>query len=250
MEFEVQHTITCKCCGEVVTKREVFNDLSIDLPRRKKTLPLRSIQDSLDLFFRMEEIEYSCEKCNGKAATVTHKFSKLPRVLILHLKRVHTRSCQPQLDRSSQNAQELTSAHFFNPKAGGRESGRFVSAPGLRRGRRTEQKSDSQPEEATQQLFDRRERRASRGAPAAMESSDFSLNDEEMLAAVLEMSRQEAGLEEEPSSSPDTGFGDAEPGPELVYHTELETDDRRQKSLEELTSLFWEEGDGEEALIG
>lgn len=40
-------------CGEVVTKREQFNDLSIDLPRRKKTLPLRSIQDSLDLFFRV-----------------------------------------------------------------------------------------------------------------------------------------------------------------------------------------------------
>lgn len=79
MEFEVQHTISCKSCGEVVTKREQFNDLSIDLPRRKKTLPLRSIQDSLDLFFRMEEIEYACEKCNGKTATVTHKFSKLPR---------------------------------------------------------------------------------------------------------------------------------------------------------------------------
>lgn len=30
---------------------------------------------------QMEEIEYSCEKCNGKAATVTHKFSKLPRYL-------------------------------------------------------------------------------------------------------------------------------------------------------------------------
>lgn len=43
----------CCSCGEVVTKREQFNDLSIDLPRRKKTLPLRSIQDSLDLFFRV-----------------------------------------------------------------------------------------------------------------------------------------------------------------------------------------------------
>ena len=31
------------------------------------------------LLLQMEEIEYSCEKCNGKAATVTHKFSKLPR---------------------------------------------------------------------------------------------------------------------------------------------------------------------------
>ncbi|CAI9533396.1 unnamed protein product, partial [Staurois parvus] len=74
-------------CGEIVIKREQFNDLSIDLPRRKKLLASRSIQDSLDLFFRMEDLEYSCEKCNGKSATVIHKFSRLPRVLILHLKR-------------------------------------------------------------------------------------------------------------------------------------------------------------------
>ncbi|KAI1237268.1 hypothetical protein IHE44_0014529 [Lamprotornis superbus] len=87
LEFEVQHSIICKMCGETVTKREQFNDLSIDLPRRKKFLPSRSIQDSLDLFFRAEEIEYSCEKCNGKSAVVTHKFNRLPRVLILHLKR-------------------------------------------------------------------------------------------------------------------------------------------------------------------
>lgn len=87
VEFEVLHTIDCKTCSESVTKREQFNDLSIDLPRRKKQLPPRSIQDSLDLFFRAEEIEYCCEKCNGKNAVVTHKFSRLPRVLILHLKR-------------------------------------------------------------------------------------------------------------------------------------------------------------------
>ncbi|CAB1447159.1 unnamed protein product [Pleuronectes platessa] len=104
MEFEVQHTITCKGCGEVLNKREQFNDLSIDLPRRKKTLPLRSIQDSLDLFFRMEEIEYSCEKCNGKTATVTHKFSKLPRVLILHLKRY---SFNAQLSLNSKLGQQV-----------------------------------------------------------------------------------------------------------------------------------------------
>lgn len=53
----VCHTVILLCsCGEVVTKREQFNDLSIDLPRRKKTLPLRSIQDSLDLFFRVSRL--------------------------------------------------------------------------------------------------------------------------------------------------------------------------------------------------
>lgn len=54
----------CFSCGEVVTKREQFNDLSIDLPRRKKTIPLRSIQDSLDLFFRV------CAHCPHKPPPV------------------------------------------------------------------------------------------------------------------------------------------------------------------------------------
>ncbi|KAJ8778975.1 hypothetical protein J1605_013209 [Eschrichtius robustus] len=87
LEFEVQHSIICKACGEIIPKREQFNDLSIDLPRRKKPLPPRSVQDSLDLFFRAEELEYSCEKCGGKCALVRHKFNRLPRILILHLKR-------------------------------------------------------------------------------------------------------------------------------------------------------------------
>uniref|UniRef100_A0A8C6TC74 Ubiquitin carboxyl-terminal hydrolase n=1 Tax=Neogobius melanostomus TaxID=47308 RepID=A0A8C6TC74_9GOBI len=196
MEFEVQHTITCKCCGEVVTKREVFNDLSIDLPRRKKTLPLRSIQDSLDLFFRMEEIEYSCEKCNGKAATVTHKFSKLPR-------RVGGKAAGVSLLLDSDGEEEL------NRKVSVSRKRRLSSS--------LTEDSDERSEERT---------------VVVVESSDFGLNDvndEEMLAAVLEMSRHEAGLplDEEPSSSPDTGFGDAEPAQDLVYHTDImETDNR------------------------
>ncbi|CAL9689675.1 unnamed protein product [Knipowitschia caucasica] len=271
MEFEVQHTITCKCCGEVVTKREVFNDLSIDLPRRKKTLPLRSIQDSLDLFFRMEEIEYSCEKCNGKAATVTHKFSKLPRVLILHLKRY---SFNAQLSLNSKLGQQVVIPRFLTLTSHCAESTRapvslnWTSASralkssqapvsliqrrvgGKAAGSSLLLDSDGEDEPSRRITLSRKRRpscslteeseeRADE-APAVMDSSDFSLNDEEMLAAVLEISRQEVGLgaepEEGPSSSPDTGFGDAdpgpetapetrpEPGPEMVYHTEMETD--------------------------
>ncbi|XP_039540293.1 ubiquitin carboxyl-terminal hydrolase 37-like [Pimephales promelas] len=51
-----------------------------------------------------------------------------------------------------------------------------------------------------------------------------SMNDEEMLAAVLEFSRHDtslpAGPEDEPTSSPDTGFGDAE-GHEPAQHLDL-----------------------------
>lgn len=67
-----------------------------------------------------------------------------------------------------------------------------------------------------------------------MEAADFSgINDDEMLAAVLEMSRQEAGLSappslgDEPNSSPDTGFGDAD-AHDLAYHTDLLDADTKQ----------------------
>uniref|UniRef100_A0A6Q2Y1U1 Ubiquitin carboxyl-terminal hydrolase n=1 Tax=Esox lucius TaxID=8010 RepID=A0A6Q2Y1U1_ESOLU len=279
MEFEVQHTITCKGCGEVVTKREQFNDLSIDLPRRKKTLPLRSIQDSLDLFFRMEEIEYSCEKCSGKAATVTHKFSRLPRVLILHLKRY---SFNAQLSLNSKLGQQVMipryltllshctdatrppltlgwSAHAAMSRT--LKASQLVNSSSLssfcslrkvslKTGGGTSSNvvdSDSE-EELTRKAMSRKRRLSEclvdddradevhRGVHT--DAPDFNaINDEDMLAAVLEMSRQDAGLscpapDDEPTSSPDTGFGDVDPdAQELNYHPDLlETDTKMSVS--------------------
>lgn len=54
-----------------------------------------------------------------------------------------------------------------------------------------------------------------------------------MLAAVLEMSRQEAGLtastplEDEATNSPDTGFGDTDTH-DLAYHADLLETDSKQ----------------------
>ena len=69
-----------------------------------------------------------------------------------------------------------------------------------------------------------------------MDSTDFSgINDDEMLAAVLEMSRQEAALsapatlEDEPTSSPDTGFGDTDVH-DLAYRTDLLEPDNKQSA--------------------
>ncbi|XP_061697784.1 ubiquitin carboxyl-terminal hydrolase 37 [Syngnathoides biaculeatus] len=270
MEFEVQHTITCKCCGEVVTKREQFNDLSIDLPRRKNTLPLRSIQDSLDLFFRLEEIEYSCEKCSGKAATVTHKFSKLPRVLILHLKRY---SFNAQLSLNSKLGQQVVipryltllshctdstrppiSLSFSSQGSRALKTSQSVNAstPPLRRlggklvnSNNTSALVDSDSEEElTRKASASSKRRVSTCLPedderpeergVNMDPAEFSgINDDEMLEAVLELSRQEAGLtapsplDDEPTSSPDTGFGDTD-AHELAYHTDLLDTDSKQ----------------------
>nr|XP_046259112.1 ubiquitin carboxyl-terminal hydrolase 37 [Scatophagus argus] len=285
MEFEVQHTIICKGCGEVVTKREQFNDLSIDLPRRKKTLPLRSIQDSLDLFFRMEEIEYSCEKCNGKAATVTHKFSKLPRVLILHLKRY---SFNAQLSLNSKLGQQVVIPRYLTLLSHCTESTRppislsWSSQASMSRTLKTSQlissstaplrrtggkvanasctsvlvDSDSE-EEPNRKVSASRKRRLSSCLPEdddrpeerpAIDSADFSgINDDEMLEAVLEMSRQEAGLsappslEDEPTSSPDTGFGDTD-AHDLAYHADLlETDTKQPADVLDSLDLTMDE---------
>lgn len=285
MEFEVQHTIVCKGCGEVVTKREQFNDLSIDLPRRKKTLPLRSIQDSLDLFFRMEEIEYSCEKCNGKAATVTHKFSKLPRVLILHLKRY---SFNAQLSLNSKLGQQVVIPRYLTLQSHCTESTRppislgWSSQASMSRTLKTSQlvNSSTTPlrriggkaamsctsilvdsdceEEPTRKVNVSRKRRLSSCLPddddrpeerrATLDSADFAgINDDEMLAAVLEMSRQEAGLsapppmEDEPTSSPDTGFGDTD-AHDLAYHTDLlETETKQPTDVLDSLDLTMDE---------
>ncbi|KAL0964025.1 hypothetical protein UPYG_G00317290 [Umbra pygmaea] len=285
MEFEVQHTITCKGCGEVVTKREQFNDLSIDLPRRKKTLPLRSIQDSLDLFFRMEEIEYSCEKCSGKAATVTHKFSRLPRVLILHLKRY---SFNAQLSLNSKLGQQVMipryltllshctdatrppltlgwSAHAALSRT--LKASQLVNSSSLVRkvsvkagGSTCSNVLDSDSEEELTRKAVNRKRRLSeclvdddradeihRGVHT--DSSDLNgINDEDMLAAVLEMSCHDTGLscpapEDEPTSSPDTGFGDADPdAQELDCHPDLlETDTKPSADVLDSLDLTMDE---------
>ncbi|XP_052234704.1 ubiquitin carboxyl-terminal hydrolase 37-like isoform X2 [Dreissena polymorpha] len=86
-EFEVLHTLTCMECGEQVSKEEQFHDISLDVPRQKAPLTPRSLQDAISLFFRNEQIEYTCEKCGHKKSDVTHRITRLPRVFILHLKR-------------------------------------------------------------------------------------------------------------------------------------------------------------------
>ncbi|XP_043550292.1 ubiquitin carboxyl-terminal hydrolase 37 [Chiloscyllium plagiosum] len=286
VEFEVLHTIGCKTCCESVTKREQFNDLSIDLPRRKKLLPPRSIQDSLDLFFRAEEIEYSCEKCNGKSAIVTHKFSRLPRVLILHLKRYsfnvqlsvnnklgqqviipkyltlaahctettrqpfslgwNTQSAISRPLKTSQSVNSTTSASTLGRKYCFRSAVVILDSDSeeeqvkramvvSRQLNEQVQREVQQEEEEMQLALKASKRESSRPASAsALDSSFDSMSEDELLAAVLEISKREtrfsfgkAEEQEKPSSSPDTGFGDDEAQELLEQHESPEPDGPR-----------------------
>ncbi|OXB77116.1 UNVERIFIED_CONTAM: hypothetical protein H355_007763 [Colinus virginianus] len=246
LEFEVQHSIICKTCGETVTKREQFNDLSIDLPRRKKLFPSRSIQDSLDLFFRAEEIEYSCEKCNGKSAVVTHKFNRLPRVLILHLKRY---SFNVALSLNHKVGQQVVIPRYLTLLSHCTESTRLPLTLGwsahsaikysfkskssaalcvdsdsddepLKRSVANSQRLCNIQSRDQQQLQEEPEKSSKRskmeGDKPELGNAGFDgMSEDELLAAVLEISKREASLslshdEDKPTSSPDTGFGDDE----------------------------------------
>lgn len=242
LEFEVQHSIICKACGETIPKREQFNDLSIDLPRRKKPLPPRSIQDSLDLFFRAEELEYSCEKCGGKCALVRHKFNRLPRVLILHLKRysfnvalslnnkIGQQVIIPRYLTLSSHCTENTkppftlgwSAHMamkftFKSKSSLTSCLDSDSEDELKRSVALSQRLCDLPGNEQYQEDVEKDLKLCRLDPgkSELENSGFDrMSEEEVLAAVLEISRREASPvlnpedDDKPTSSPDTGFAE------------------------------------------
>ncbi|KAM4698023.1 ubiquitin carboxyl-terminal hydrolase 37 isoform 1-T1 [Rhinophrynus dorsalis] len=286
-EFEVQHSIICKICGETVTKREQFNDLSIDLPRRKKLLPSRSIQDSLDLFFRMEDLEYSCEKCNGKSASVMHKFSRLPRVLILHLKRYSfnvvlslnnkvgqqviipryltlsshcTDTTRPPLSlgwnaQSAMNARPLKASQMVNSciinTSTPVRNQTFKSSSSLpicldsesedeqikRCVSHSQRVCDIQMKEPPTEDHDKKTTVESSKCSESGEACFDGFNDEELVAAVLEMSKKETTLsvsheeEEKLTSSPDTGFGGDDDVQETIDN--IESVEEKSKSAKE-----------------
>ncbi|XP_010859492.1 PREDICTED: ubiquitin carboxyl-terminal hydrolase 37 isoform X1 [Bison bison bison] len=264
LEFEVQHSIICKVCGEIIPKREQFNDLSIDLPRRKKPLPPRSIQDSLDLFFRAEELEYSCEKCGGKCALVRHKFNRLPRILILHLKRysfnvalslnnkIGQQVIIPRYLTLSSHCTENTKPPFnlgwsaqmavSRPLKASQMVNSCITSPSTPSKNFTFKSktslalsldSDSEDElkrsvalshrlcemsGSEQQQEDlEKDSKSCRIEPdkSELENSGFDgMSEEELLAAVLEISKREASPslshedDDKPTSSPDTGFAE------------------------------------------
>ncbi|XP_049977620.1 ubiquitin carboxyl-terminal hydrolase 26 isoform X1 [Alexandromys fortis] len=85
-EFELMRSIFCKACGLVVHRKEQGSYLSVSIPQGLKGLNL-SIQSSFDHFFKAEELEHRCERCMHNRSMAVHKFGRLPRVIIIHLKR-------------------------------------------------------------------------------------------------------------------------------------------------------------------
>ena len=88
-ESTVEHSIKCLGCNEEVVKEEQCNDFSLVIPDKDENTFSQDlgIDKLLQSYFSDELIDYSCETCKGHQSVLSHHFLKLPRVLILHLKR-------------------------------------------------------------------------------------------------------------------------------------------------------------------
>ena len=66
-----------------------------------------SLQDALDIFFQDESLnDFKCEKCENKEEVVIkRKFVKLPRILILHLKRYQFQDINANQSSTDQSAE-------------------------------------------------------------------------------------------------------------------------------------------------
>ncbi|KAJ2999482.1 hypothetical protein HDV02_002795 [Globomyces sp. JEL0801] len=86
---QLQSTIVCKSCKTPSVTFDTVWDLSIPVTGRREGL-LSMLNHCLDEYFKEEDLEsdYNCSTCKKyEKATKGLKLSKLPQILVLHLKR-------------------------------------------------------------------------------------------------------------------------------------------------------------------
>ncbi|VDM42413.1 unnamed protein product [Toxocara canis] len=91
--FALQNDIICESCGHTDTRCEESTSLPIDFEQsyfrstdlRKKKIV--SLQTMLDYCLRNEQVEHRCDVCGSVNAEIRRKFRKLPRCLVMYLKR-------------------------------------------------------------------------------------------------------------------------------------------------------------------
>ena len=87
----VAATLTCESCGDACVRHETFRHLSVELPESSGADGSADVElaSLLDGFFAPETLERKCERdgCDGASATLVRRIVRLPRVLVVHLKR-------------------------------------------------------------------------------------------------------------------------------------------------------------------
>ncbi len=107
--MEIRTCLICNSCNFKRSRQETFRHLSLDIgdaddedvknnstdvasilstiSSLSQSHYERTLQEGLRKFFSSEKLELKCEKCFGESATQTKEITRLPKVLLLHLKR-------------------------------------------------------------------------------------------------------------------------------------------------------------------
>ncbi len=86
----IQHTLTCNDCGHNKVFEELFLDLSVEhLAPDLADAPALSLGSLLEHFMQTErDLEWKCpQSCPSERASLAHKLSRSPRVLLVQVKR-------------------------------------------------------------------------------------------------------------------------------------------------------------------
>ena len=94
LHAEVQVTLQCKGCHQTHLGKELYRDISTDLPNNNMSstttfvgaqpIPVTKLMEN---FFQPEERELTCEKCGHDKFLVSYFLDVLPRILVIHVKR-------------------------------------------------------------------------------------------------------------------------------------------------------------------
>ncbi|OZJ04980.1 hypothetical protein BZG36_01773 [Bifiguratus adelaidae] len=89
--FKVSQQITCKQCLRSSSRSDEYRDLSVDLLDASEWMLESPMSMDVNMliyqFFKDQQLNYKCEKCGHDEVTLAQSFEKLPRVLVVHLKR-------------------------------------------------------------------------------------------------------------------------------------------------------------------
>eukprot|EP00050_Salpingoeca_kvevrii_P010198 m.7064 g.7064 ORF g.7064 m.7064 type:complete len:647 (-) comp2703_c0_seq1:28-1968(-) len=109
---EIEQRRTCQeCQAPTEPYVEAFVDMSLDVPTDGSTL---TVQDLLAHFFEDSEVEYKCD-CGGTHSKIHREISKLPRVLMIQLRRFEFRGTRAvKIDEAVQILPEIDLGRFVS----------------------------------------------------------------------------------------------------------------------------------------
>ncbi|PNF34732.1 hypothetical protein B7P43_G05456 [Cryptotermes secundus] len=94
VEFCLRETYCCTNCSEYTTRCQDHLALFLDIPSTSQARP--SLQEALNRYMQSDVRELKCGRCSGQHSKVVTAFTKLPRFLLVQVKRYVVQMAIPE----------------------------------------------------------------------------------------------------------------------------------------------------------